>query len=140
MDFINRLYTKIIFTEDSSLNAVAKDMGELQIQVSMSDDIVRRLRAATGTVGSLSIYVPVQVNLSILKTSPLYEVYQMRALKNGYIGGTMTVYDDVNKGWTISDPSIGSADFPASNGSDPQVTIRIDGNLLVNTEALAGIS
>lgn len=139
MDFINRLYTKLIFTADSSMNVVATDMGETQMQVQMGEDIVRRLRAATGTVGSLSIYVPVQVNVSILKTSPLYEVYQKRALENGYIGGNLTIYDDVNTAWTITDPSIGSAEFPPANGSDPQISVRIDGNLLVNTKALIGL-
>lgn len=139
MDFINRLYTKVIFTEDASLNVTPYDMGDGQIQVSIGDDIVRRLRAATGTVGSLSIYVPVKIVISILKTSPAYTTYATRALQNGYIGGSATIYDDVNVGWTITDPSISTATFPNANGSDPAVEVTIEGNLLVNTQALAGL-
>lgn len=138
MKFLNKLYTKAIFSEDSSLNVVAGDMGEGQIQLAISEDVVRRLPTATGTVGSLAIYVPTTINISLLKTSAIADVFLQRALDNGYIGGSVTIYDDTNRPWTIYDPSIGTAEFSPSNGTDPQVTVRIDGNSLVNSQALVG--
>lgn len=139
MKFLNKIYTKAIFSEDATLNVVAKDMGEAQISLALEDSVVKRLGTATGTVGSLSIFVAAQVTISILKTSPVTDLFLSRAQKNGYIGGSLTIYDDTNRPWTLTDVSLNTAQFPDANGSDPAISIVLDGNCQVNTEALIGI-
>lgn len=136
MKFLNKLYTKAIFSDDNSLNVVAADMGEDMIKVSLEGEIVNRLPTATGTVGSLSIFVPVSVEISILKTSPLWATYVKRCLSNGYIGGTLTIYDDVNFAQEIEDISLDVQDLTNFNGTAPAVTFIVKGNLKVNRDAL----
>lgn len=138
MDFLSKLYTKIIFSEDSTLNLVPRDLGEEMITGSISEGPVKRLPTATGTIGSLNIAVAVTLNVSILKTSPTFEKYWNRILTNGYIGGTATFYDDANNSYTISEVSLSFSDFPSANGSKPDVTFVVEGNLFVNKQAIAG--
>lgn len=138
MEFLSKLYTKIIFSDDSSLNLVPRDLGEEMITGSISEGPVKRLPTATGTIGSLNLAVSVTLNVSILKTSPTFSKYWNRILNNGYIGGTATLYDDAGNSYTISEVSLSVSDFPAANGSNPAVTFLVDGNLQVNKQAIVG--
>lgn len=139
MNFLNKLYTKAVFSEDSNMNVVASDMGENQITISLQENIVERLRTATGTVGSLNIFVPVDITIEILKTSPAYENYIKRCNENGYIGGSVTIYDDVNNEHTFSEVTITTQEFPSMNGSNPAHTFTIQANWNVNTQAIASV-
>ncbi|HEC1823346.1 TPA: hypothetical protein R1765_001970 [Campylobacter coli] len=136
MKFLNKLYNKCIFSDAPEMNATAYDMGESMTSISLQDEVVNRLKTATGTVGSLSIFVGVTINISILKTSPIIDTYMSRILNNGYIGGTLTLYDDTNRAFTIEDVSLNVSEIPAMNGTEPAVQFSLQGNLLVNKDAL----
>lgn len=136
MDFLNKLYTKAIFSEASELNVTAYDLGESMIGVRLEASVVDRLPTATGTVGSLAIIVPVSVSISILKTSTAFTEYSKRILSNGYIGGTMTAYSDTNTPYVIKDVSLDIQEIPNMNGTEPAVEFQIKGNLEVNSDAL----
>lgn len=136
MKFLNKLYTQCIFSDAPELNIGAKDMGENMASVSLQDDVVNRLKTVTGTVGSLAIIVSVNVEISINKTIPAIDYYIDRILKNGYIGGTLTLIDDVNRKFVIEDVSLNINQIPNMNGTEPAVPFIIQGNLAVNKEAL----
>lgn len=139
MKFLSKLCTKIVFSDDSNLNILAADMGEGQVNIQVEGEVVNRPVTATGTVGSLAIFSPVNISVEILKTSPAYENYIKRCRENGYVGGTVTVYDDVNMAHTFYEPSINTQEFPAMNGTTPAHTFIINANWEVNSQALAGI-
>lgn len=136
MQFLNKLYSKAIYSEAPELNLTAYDMGEGMLSAKIDEPIVNRLKTATGTVGSLSIIVPVQVSVDIVKTAPAFNEYAKRILSNGYIGGTLTIYDDVNTPYVIKDVSLNLSEVPSANGTNASLTYTIDGNLEVNTDAL----
>lgn len=136
MDFLNKLYTKAVFTNAPELNVNAYDLGEDMISVTLDDEVVNRLPTATGTVGSLSIIVGCTVTISILKTSTAIGEYQDRIFSNGYIGGTLTVYTDVNSPLTMKDVSIGFQDLGAFNGTQAAINVTVKGNVEVNKDAL----
>lgn len=136
MDFLNKLYTKAIFSEASELNVTAYDLGESMIGARLEASVVDRLPTATGTVGSLAIIVPVSVSISVLKTSTAFTEYSKRILSNGYIGGTMTAYSDTNTPYVIRDVSLDIQEIPNMNGTEPAVEFQIKGNLEVNSDAL----
>lgn len=138
MEFISRLYSKLVFSEDSTLNLIARDLGENMITGQVGKPPVERLPTATGTIGSLNIFVPVTLTVSILKTSPAFQNYWGRIMNNGYIGGTCTFYDDSNNSHTISEVSISTNNMPSSNGTEPAVEFVVEGNLEVNKQALIG--
>ena len=140
MEFLNKLYNKVVFSDAPELNIGAMDMGEEQTAIRLTKDAVARLATATGTVGSMEIFIPVEMDVSIDKTSPMYSQWVSRLLKNAYIGGSVTVYDDVNISYTGTKPSVSCSDFGKLNGTDPQVTFTVHANLRVNTEALAGFN
>lgn len=136
MDFLNKLYTKAVFTNAPELNVTAYDMGENMISATLEDEVVNRLRTAVGTVGSMAIFVPVTVSIDILKTSTAIDEYASRILSNAFIGGDLTVYNDVNSPYTIKDVSISLKELGAMNGTQPSVTFEVKGNLEVNKDAL----
>ena len=138
MKFLNKLFNKVIFSDAPELNASAYDMGESMCRVSFQDDVVNRLRTATGSVGSLAIFVGCEVSISIAKTSNIINEYQNRILNNGYIGGTLTIYDDTKREFVINDISLNQREIPSMNGTEPAVEYIIQGNLEVNKEALTG--
>lgn len=138
MKFLNKLFGKAIFSEDSSLNVTAHDLGENMMSVNFDEPVVNRLKTATGTVGSLSIFIPATVEIQILKTSPVYENYLNRILNNGYIGGTLTLYDDVNVAHEVEEISLDLSDLPSNAGTEPAVTFKIQGNLKVNKQSIIG--
>lgn len=140
MDFLNKLYTKAIFSEAPELNVTAYDLGEDMISAAVNEPVVNRIATATGTVGSLAIIVPVDITISILKTRPVFSAFLARILANGYLGGTVTIYDDVNTAYTIKDVSLTISEVPSGNGTVAAVSFTIQGNLEVNKAALAGVS
>lgn len=138
MKFLNKLFGKAVFSEDSGLNITAHDLGEQMIKITFEDPVVNRLKTATGTVGSLSIFVPATAEIQVLKTSPIYENYLNRILDNGYIGGTLTIYDDVNVAHEMEEISLDLSELPTNGGTEPAVTFKAQGNLRVNRQALVG--
>lgn len=136
MQFINKLYTKLVFSDAPELNVTPYDMGEGMTSASLDDPVVNRLKSATGTIASMNIVVGVTLSVSILKTSSALQEYATRLLSNGYIGGTLTAYDDINNSYTFTDLSLNLTEIPAMNGSEPAVTFQIQGNLQVNRAAL----
>ena len=136
MDFLNKLYTKAVFTNAPELNVNAYDLGEDMISVTLDDEVVNRLPTATGTVGSLSIICGATVTISLLKTSNAIGEYQDRIFSNGYIGGTLTIYTDVNSPLSMKDVSIGFNDMGNLNGTQPAVNFIVKGNVEVNKDAL----
>ena len=137
MDFLNKLYTKAIFSADDSLNVTAYDLGEDMISAQISEPPVNRLATAFGTVGSLNIMCPVDVTIAVLKTSPIVSNFYNRLLTNGYVGGTLTLYDDVNQSFTLEDVSVSLNEVPNANGTQPAINFLVQGNLLVNKDALS---
>lgn len=138
MNFINRLWTKLIFSDAPNLNVGAYDMGEGQISINLTEDSVKRLKTATRTIGSLEIFVPIEAQVEIAKDSPIRLAWVDRYLKNGYIGGSVTFYDDTNESYTATEPSITLGELGNFNGTDPKLSFKLHANLLVNTEALSG--
>lgn len=139
MKFLNKLYGKAVFSGDSGLNVVATDLGEEMIKITFDDAVVNRLKSATGTVGSLSIFVSATAEIQVLKTSPVYENYLNRIIENGYIGGTLTVYDDVNISYEMEEISLDISELPSNAGTTPAVTFKAQGNLRVNRRAILGL-
>lgn len=139
MKFLNKLFNKVIFSDAPELNATAYDMGEAMCKVTFQDDVVNRLRTATGSVGSLAIFVGCEVSISIAKTSNIISEYQNRILRNGFIGGTLTLYDDTNREFVFYDVSLNQKEIPSMNGTEPAVEFIIQGNLEVNKEALNAV-
>lgn len=138
MKFLNKLFVKAVFSEDNGLNITGHDMGEKMIRITFEDNVVNRLKTATGTVGSLSIFVAATVEIDVLKTSAVYSNYHNRILNNGYIGGTLTVWDDNNTAYEIEEVSLDLTDAIESSGTQPGVSFKVQGNLRVNRQSLAG--
>lgn len=139
MKFLNKLYGKAVFSGDSGLNVVATDLGEEMIKITFDDAVVNRLKSATGTIGSLSIFVSATAEIQVLKTSPVYENYLQRIIENGYIGGTLTIYDDVNVSYEMEEISLDLSELPSNAGTTPAVTFKAQGNLRVNRRAILGL-
>ncbi len=138
MEFISRLFCKLIFSEDSTLNLIPRDLGESMITGQVGKAPVERIPTATGTIGSLNISIPVTLTVSVLKTSPAFQNYWGRILNNGYVGGTCTFYDDANNSHTISEVSVSTDNMPNGNGTEASVEFKVEGNMLVNKQALIG--
>mgnify|MGYP004558189967 FL=1 len=138
MSFINKLYNKVIFSDAPDLNITAFDMGIGQCKLSLQKPGVARLETATGTVGSLEIFVPVDMTVQIKKTSPAAGQWLKRYIENGYIGGSVTLYDDVNNSYTAIDPSMKVDEAGPFNGTEPMVEFTVQANFRVNVKALSG--
>jgi len=87
-------------------------------------------------VASANVSVPVSATLQVLKASPADSIYTNRIKANGVIPGTLTLYDDVNKPWTLSKLSISISGFSA-NASEAHRAYTIEGILPVNTDLIA---
>lgn len=139
MKFLNKLFVKVIYSDASELNVSAYDMGESQVELSFNDPVVNRLRTATGTIGSLSIFVGVTATISLNKASPLCQVYMDRIKSNAYIGGTVTLYDDSSKVYEITEPSLDVQSIPSMNGTEAAIQFKVEGNLRVNQDSLLSV-
>lgn len=136
--FINRLYNKLVFSDDSNLDVDVYDMGTEQCSCSFETRGVSRLEAATGTVVSLQVFTKVTLSVSMRKTSPKIGFYRDRILQNGFVGGTVTLYDDANNSYVAYNPSVTIDDLGALNGTEPAITFLVECDLPVNETALAG--
>lgn len=136
--FINRLRNKLSFSDNPNLDVTPYDMGVEQTEVTFSRRGVDRLEAATGTVVSLQIFVKLEVTVSIRKTSPQIGAYKEAIIGNGYVGGTVTLYDDAGNKYIAYNPSVAVDGLGAFNGTEPAITFIVECDLPVNEVALAG--
>lgn len=136
--FINRLLNKIKFSDNPTLDVTPYDMGSDQSTITFQNRGVERLAAATGTVVSLQIFVRVEARVSLRKTSNLIGNYRDVILGNGFVGGTVTMWDDAGNPYTAYNPSITIEDLGALNGTEPAITFIVEADLPVNEKALAG--
>lgn len=133
-EFLNKTYTKAIFSEDTTLNLTFVDLAEEAIDADIQDEVVSRLKVAFGDVPSLNPTISVIVNLRIKKTSPSLTNFYNRIMKNAIIGGTLTLYDDVNQSFTIENPSIDIQRIENANGTNPFVVFPCKGYIKVNRD------
>ena len=135
-EFLHKGFVKAVFSDAPALNVTAVDMGTEMISVTIDDKPVVRIPTATGTVAAANIFVPVTATIQILKASPADAIYTSRFKENGVIPGGLTIYDDVNKAWTINKLSISLSGF-SSNASEAHRAYTIEGNIAVNTDLIA---
>ena len=135
-DFLHKGFVKAVFSDVPALNVSAVDMGSEMISVTLDDKPVNRIATATGTVASANVSVSVSATIQVLKASPADKIYTDRIKANGVIPGTLTLYDDVNKDWTLSKLSISLAGFSA-NASEAHRAYTIEGILPVNIDLIA---
>lgn len=135
-DFLHKGFVKAVFSDAPALNVAAPDMGTEMITVTIDDKPVNRIPTATGTVASANVFVSVSATIQVLKASPADKIYTDRVKSNGVIPGTVTVYDDVNKDWTLSKLSLSIASFSA-NASEAHRAYVIEGIMPVNTDLIA---
>lgn len=136
--FINRLLNKVKFSDNPTLDVTPYDMGSEQSTITFTNRGVSRLEAATGTVVSLQIFTKVEAQVSLRKTSNLISNYRDVILGNGFVGGTVTLWDDAGNSYVAYNPSITIDELGALNGTEPAITFIIEADLPVNTVALAG--
>lgn len=134
---INKLWTKIVFSDASELDLGARDMGEEMVSLTLEES-VNRLKTATGTTASLEIFVPITATVSVAKQSPSIVAWYERYIKNGFIGGTVVLYDDSNNSYTARNPSISITEVGQVNGTQADIKFSIKADLEVNVQALAG--
>lgn len=139
MPILNKLLSKIIFSEATQLNVSAHDLGDNMISISIENDVVNRLPAATGTVASANIYVAITIQVDVLKTSPVFNNYVKAIVQNAILGGTVTVYDDRGIPYTGKDVSLNVKEIPNTNGSEPSVSFYIQCNFPVNNGLITAI-
>ncbi len=135
MDFIFKGFPKAVFSEQADLNLVPSDFGDEMINIAFDDEVVKRLKTATGTVASPQIFAEVSVTLNIKKTSPQYVAYKDRITSNTVIPGQVDIYDDANQHYTLLVLSVKPAGFNA-NGNDAVVQFTLQGNMLVNIDLI----
>ena len=131
-DFLNKTYTKAIFSEDSTLNVTFRDLAEDAIDADMNGEVVSRLNAVYGDIPSMNPTVALAVNIRIRKDSPSLANYYDRIQNNAIIGGTLTLYDDVNQSFTIERPSFDLQRIENANGQNPFVQFIVKGFIEVN--------
>lgn len=135
-EFLHKGFVKAVFSDAAELNVTAVDMGSEMISVNFDDKPVNRIPTAVGTVASANVFVSVSVTIQVLKASPADKIYTNRIKQNGVIPGTLTLYDDVNKDWTIQKLSLSIAGFSA-NASEAHRAYTLEGILPVNTDLIA---
>lgn len=135
-EFLHKGFVKAVFSDAPALNVSAVDMGAEMITVTIDDKPVNRIATAVGTVASANVFVSVSATIQVLKASPADKIYTDRIKQNGVIPGTITLYDDVNKDWTLSKLSISLASFSA-NASEAHRAYVIEGIMPVNTDLIA---
>lgn len=135
-EFLHKGFVKAVFSEAAELNVSAPDMGSEMISINIDDKPVNRIPTAVGTVASANVFVAVTATIQVLKASPADKIYTNRIKANGVIPGTMTLYDDVNKDWTLSKLSISLSGFSA-NASEAHRAYTIEGIMPVNTDLIA---
>lgn len=137
-DFINRYLNKVIFSDAPNLNIGVRDMGAEQTTPIFNDEAITELKTATGITMSLNLFITTNLKISVKKTSPVADYYGERYFANAYIGGSITLYDDVGRSYTGLNPAIKSIDLGQLNGSSPTFDVVITCVLEVNKQALTG--
>jgi len=135
-EFLHKGFVKAVFSDVPSLNVTAVDMGSEMISVTFDDKPVNRIATAVGTVASANVFVSVSATIQVLKASPADKIYTNRIKANGVIPGTATLYDDVNKDWTLQKMSIPISGFSA-NASEAHRAYTIEGIMPVNEDLIA---
>lgn len=138
MEILNKVLTKVIFSDATNLNLSAQDFGEAMTHVKILDPVTTRLPAAAKSIVSANLYVRVEVPLSVLKTSAVYKEYALMIKQRAAIGGTLTLYDDRGFNYTATDVAFNVEELPEMNGTNNAVTFIATANFQVNELLMGG--
>ncbi|WP_100975995.1 hypothetical protein [Helicobacter pylori] len=86
MSILARVFNTAVFSNNSAFDITPFDLGEEQMSVEMEDEVVKRLQAATQTIASANIYIPMTIKVPILKTSPAYKTWLNARMQNPILG------------------------------------------------------
>ncbi|MCQ2774322.1 hypothetical protein JT235_06305 [Helicobacter pylori] len=100
MSILARVFNTAVFSNNSAFDITPFDLVGKQMSVEMEDEIVKRLLAATQTVASVNIFLPITIKVPILKTSPAYKTWLNARMQNPILGGC-TLKDDAGYQYMI---------------------------------------
>ncbi len=86
MSILVRVFNTAVFSNNSTLDITPLDLGEKQMSVELEDEVVKRLPAATQTVVSMNIFLPITIKVPILKTSLAYKTWLNARMQNPILG------------------------------------------------------
>ncbi len=87
MSILARVFNTAVFSNNSIFDITPFDLGEEQMSVDMEEDeVVKRLYAATQTIASTNIFIPITIKVPILKTSPAYKIWLNARMQNPILG------------------------------------------------------
>ncbi|MCQ2946147.1 hypothetical protein JT108_03745 [Helicobacter pylori] len=100
MSILARVFNTAVFSNNSAFDITPFDLVGKQMSVEMEDEIVKRLLAATQTVASVNIFLPITIKVPILKTSPAYKTWLNARMQNPILG-ECTLKDDAGYQYMI---------------------------------------
>ncbi|WP_121011190.1 hypothetical protein [Helicobacter pylori] len=123
-----RVFNTAVFSNNSALDITPLDLVGEQMSVEMEDEVVKRLQAATQTVASVNIFLPITIKVPILKTSPAYKTWLNARMQNPILGGC-TLKDDTGFQYVIKQVTldfnvidlVASAEFTIKGNFYPQL-------------------
>ncbi|EJB96133.1 hypothetical protein [Helicobacter pylori] len=131
MSILARVFNTAVFSNNSAFDITPFDLGEEQMSVEMEDEVVKRLPAATQTVASVNIFLPITIKVPILKTSPAYKTWLNARMQNPILD-ECTLKDDAGYQYVIKQVTLdfNVIDLVAST----EFTVK--GNFYVNQDLI----
>lgn len=118
----------------SFFNSQAGVYGEEGIRITPDGEFVERLPVAIGTVASPNLAVPVTVTVPVVKTTATYERYMDGTFRHAALNDLITVYDDAQHSFQISQVSVSWSEGTEGSGKKPADNFTFKGNLVINQE------
>lgn len=137
---LNRLRGSVTFSESPELNVTAPFLGEEGINLNPEGPIVENLPTMTGTVTSPAPYQMITVEMELLKTQFLANLFKRRLESNAVVGAITVRTDSSVMGvYQIQNCSIMAASPGSLNGRSVGYRVAIQGFYLVNSSLFLAV-
>lgn len=130
---LNRLLGSIIWDDFTSLNVTPSFLLPEGIDFTPSGPFTTNLPSLTSVVPSPEPYVPVEVMIHIIRTSPLAAAFKVQMEASTFLGGCTLRSDAITLGaYTLVNMSITKLERMMFNGKDAGHVVTVAGSYPIN--------
>lgn len=138
---LNRLIASVTYATFPQLNVTASFLGDTGIRVALTGKAATRINTLTGQTVSLEPFIPAVIQIPLLKTQNLSNVYKLQMELLARVGA-VNVYPDVSAGgigiYAFVNASIGDVGEMDMGGRNPVWGVSVEATYNVNSAAWDG--
>lgn len=137
---LSKVRASVVFVDNSDLNITAANLGKAGVSLAFQGNMAELIGTMSGTVVSPEPYVQAELTLNILRSQGVADVYKDAWEANAFLGDLVVTPDASTLGkFELVNCAIMTVQELSFAGTDPVLSVRIQGSYEVNSDLWAAV-